>query len=245
MLSKVIGLYGGRARDALAAWLASYNPNPNALTLLGFFITVIVGVLFALGEFLQAGLLLIVTGALDILDGTVARVTRRVTSFGAFFDSAMDRYSDLILFIGLMVFYARPGPQQSLTTVLVAAVALMGSVMTSYARARAESLIPHCRIGFLERPERIVLLIIGSLTEVAGAENSYFLHKMPAVLCVIAVLSHWTVAQRIYHTWWYLKQMDEASRRAAATAHVLAWQERPVSASAASSVWSSGEGEKR
>jgi CDP-diacylglycerol--glycerol-3-phosphate 3-phosphatidyltransferase len=232
MLSRVIGFYGGKARDALAAWLASYNPNPNVLTLLGFFVTVSVGVLFAQGRFLHAGLLLILTGALDILDGTVARVTRRVTAFGAFLDSAMDRYADLVLFIGLMVFYARPGPRQSITTVTVAAVALMGSVMTSYTRARAESLIPHCRIGFLERPERIVLLIIGALTEVPGAENSFFLHKMPAVLWVIAVLSHWTVAERMYHTWCHLKQMEAEEAVAAATE----LKSHPASASAAWSV---------
>jgi len=85
---------------------------------------------------------------------------------------------------------------------------MIGSLMTSYARARAESLIAHCRVGFLERPERLTLLIIGALTEVPAAEGSYFLHKMPAVLWLIAILSHWTVAQRVYYTWKMTRALD-------------------------------------
>jgi CDP-diacylglycerol--glycerol-3-phosphate 3-phosphatidyltransferase len=123
-------------------------------------------------------------------------------------DSVLDRYSDVIIFLGLIVYFARPTPDHSLFYVVLTGIAMIGSLMTSYARARAESLIPQCRVGFLERPERLTLLIIGALTEVPGAEGSYFLHKMPAVLWLIAVLSHWTVAQRVYYTWRMTRALD-------------------------------------
>ncbi len=201
MFSEIIGRYGRIARDALAQWLAKYRLHPNLLTVIGLLITIYAAILFALGRFITAGLVLIVAGACDILDGAMARLTRQVTRFGAFLDSVLDRYSDVILFLGLIVYFARPTAGPNLFYVVLTGIAMIGSLMTSYTRARAESLIPHCRVGFLERPERLGLLIIGALTEVPGAEGSYFLHKMPAALWLIAILSHWTVAQRIYYTW--------------------------------------------
>jgi len=208
MFSDVIGKYGGIARDALARWLASYRVHPNLLTVIGLLVTIWAAVLFAHGRFIAAGLVLIIAGACDILDGALARLTRQVTRFGAFLDSVLDRYSDVIIFLGLIVYFARPTPDHSLFYVVLTGIAMIGSLMTSYARARAESLIPQCRVGFLERPERLTLLIIGALTEVPGAEGSYFLHKMPAVLWLIAVLSHWTVAQRVYYTWRMTRALD-------------------------------------
>jgi CDP-diacylglycerol--glycerol-3-phosphate 3-phosphatidyltransferase len=122
-----------------------------------------------------------------MLDGEVARVSRTETRFGAFYDSVIDRYSDIILLQGLMVWYAR---QQRLGYVVLVGIVFMGAVMTSYARARAESLLPGCKVGFMERPERIVLLVIGGLTD-----------RMEAVLWVLAILGNWTVINRIYYTW--------------------------------------------
>ena len=127
-----------------------------------------------------------------MVDGRVARLTNRVTPFGAFFDSVIDRYSDVALYIGLLVYYARG--ERFFYVVLVALV-MAGSVMISYARARAESLIPTCKVGFLERPERIVLIIIGALWD-----------RMAPVLWIIAVLSNITVVHRIHHTWRYMKK---------------------------------------
>ena len=141
--------------------------------------------LFARGHFTAAGAMLIVTGLFDMVDGMVARQTGSETPFGAFFDSVMDRYSDLIVYIGLIIWY---GEQGRMTYVVLVGVVMMGSVLTSYTRARAESMIPHCKVGFLERPERIVLLIIGSF------------YYMDPVLWVIAVLSNWTVVHRILYT---------------------------------------------
>ncbi|MCC6744063.1 MAG: CDP-alcohol phosphatidyltransferase family protein, partial [Acidobacteria bacterium] len=145
------------------------------------------------------------------LDGRVARLQGRVTRFGAFFDSVIDRYSDLIVFVGIMIFYARDTASHSTLYVALTGIALIGSVMVSYSRARAEGLNIECKVGFLERPERVVLLIIGSLTEVSPATYSavasvspvvaeLLFFKMRAVLWVLAVLSHWTVIHRVYHT---------------------------------------------
>jgi CDP-diacylglycerol--glycerol-3-phosphate 3-phosphatidyltransferase len=126
-------------------------------------------------------------GLFDMLDGEVARVSRSETEFGAFYDSVIDRYSDVIILQGLMVYYAR---KQMLEYVVLVGVVFMGAVLTSYARARAESLIHKCKVGFMERPERLVLLIIGGLS-----------NRMEAVLWILAVLGNWTVINRIYYTW--------------------------------------------
>ncbi len=128
----------------------------------------------------------------DMLDGRVARLRGRETKFGAFLDSTMDRYSDMLLYMGLLILYARVDKTPQMVLVWVAA---FGSFMTSYARARAESLIPSCTVGFLERPERIVLLIVGALT-----------NHMVAVLWIIAVLSNVTAVQRVVYTYVELKR---------------------------------------
>jgi CDP-diacylglycerol--glycerol-3-phosphate 3-phosphatidyltransferase len=153
-----------------------------------------------MGWFFSAGIALIVANLFDMLDGQVARLSGRVTRFGGFLDSSLDRLSDMVVFVGLMVFYARPGVFHSTLNVFLAGAGLMGSVMVSYASARAESLIPKCDVGFLRRPERVVLFIIGALSTHPGSTN-FFANRMPAVLWVLAVGSYWTFAHRMYHTW--------------------------------------------
>jgi CDP-diacylglycerol--glycerol-3-phosphate 3-phosphatidyltransferase len=157
------------------------------------------GLLFGLGRFFSAGIVLIVANLFDMLDGQVARLSGRVTRFGGFLDSSLDRLSDMVVFVGLMVFYARDIDHSTLN-VFLAGAGLMGSVMVSYASARAESLIPKCDVGFLRRPERVVLFIIGALSTHPGSTN-FFANRMPAVLWVLAVGSYWTFAHRMYHTW--------------------------------------------
>jgi CDP-diacylglycerol--glycerol-3-phosphate 3-phosphatidyltransferase len=117
----------------------------------------------------------------------VARITNSVTKFGAFFDSVLDRYSDIVIFLGLMIYYSKA---QRLSYMVLSGVVMMGAVMTSYTRARAESLIPLCKVGFLERPERLVLLIIGALS-----------NRMAPALWVMAIFSNLTVIHRITYTW--------------------------------------------
>ncbi|PYS29774.1 MAG: CDP-alcohol phosphatidyltransferase family protein [Acidobacteria bacterium] len=201
-ISGRIGAGGKRIVDSLVMGLSSLRIHPNVLTLIGMVINIFAMVLFAKGIFLWAGLVIVFAGIFDIVDGEVARRTKRVTKFGAFFDSVIDRYSDLLLLLGLIIWYAKI---DRIFYVGLTGLVLIGSVLTSYTRARAESLIPACKVGFLERPERIVLMIIGSLFD-----------KMAPVLWVMAILSNWTVAQRIWYTWRELSADERLRKRAAA-----------------------------
>lgn len=207
MFGASIGRAAQRIIDAMVRWLAHGHINPNFLTVIGVAMNVGCGLLFGFGHFFWAGIILIVANLFDMLDGQVARLSGRVTTFGGFLDSSLDRLSDMVVFIGLMVFYARDTQYHSTLNVFLAGAALMGSVMVSYASARAESLIPKCDVGFLRRPERVVLLIIGGLTTHPGSANP-FLNRMPAVLWVLAVGSYWTFAHRMYHTWREVKKAD-------------------------------------
>ena len=167
--------------------LAATGVEPNFLTFLGLVINIVAAYLFAKGRFPAAGGVMILAGLFDMVDGRVARAQGRVTKFGAYFDSVIDRYSDVGLYFGLLYYYA--SVNRSRYAILVG-VAMAGSVMVSYARARAESLIPECKAGFFERPERIVLLIIGALS-----------NKMPPALWLLAIGPNITVIHRIVHTW--------------------------------------------
>ena len=187
MLSDAIGRGGKFLLDKIVHVLSRFHVNPNILTFIGVLISFWAAWEFAYGQFFEGGLVIILAGLFDMLDGEVARVTRSVTAFGAFYDSVIDRYSDIIILQGLMVYYAR---ERELGYLVLVGVVIMGSVLTSYARARAESLISSCKVGFMERPERIVLLIIGGLA-----------NRMEAVLWILAVLGNWTVINRIYYTW--------------------------------------------
>ncbi|HYV82439.1 MAG TPA: CDP-alcohol phosphatidyltransferase family protein [Pyrinomonadaceae bacterium] len=215
MFGASIGRAAQRIIDAIVRWLALGHINPNILTVIGVALNVGCGLLFGLGWFFAAGIALIVANVFDMLDGQVARLSGRVTRFGGFLDSSLDRLSDMVVFVGLMVFYARPTPYHSTLNVFLAGAGLMGSVMVSYASARAESLIPKCDVGFLRRPERVVLFIIGALSTHPGSEN-FFANRMPAVLWVLAVGSYWTFAHRMYHTW------REVTKADAKTANVKA-----------------------
>ena len=173
--------------------LALTRISPNALTFIGLLINIGAALLFGFANaenqrrlFVYAGLVIIGAGIFDMVDGRVARATNQVTQFGGFFDSVIDRYSDVALFFGLVVYYARAN---RFLYVVLAAFVMVSSVLVSYARARAESLIPSCKVGFMERPERIVLIIIGAL-----------FNRMAPVLWIIAVLSTITVIHRIRYT---------------------------------------------
>jgi len=216
MFGASIGRAGQRVIDAMVRWLAHGHINPNILTVVGVAINVGSGLLFGLGQFFWAGIVLIVANLFDMLDGQVARMSGRVTSFGGFLDSSLDRLSDMVVFVGLMVFYARDTQFHSTLNVFLAGAGLMGSVMVSYASARAESLIPKCDVGFLRRPERVVLFIIGALSTRPSSQN-FFANRMPAVLWVLALGSYWTFAHRMYHTW---VELNKSETKAAAPAEV-------------------------
>src|ERR1700687_5476002 len=210
MFGASIGRAGQRFIDAMVGWLASGHINPNILTVLAVAINVSSGMLFGFGLVLGAGIVLIVANLFDMLDGQVARLSGRVTSYGGFLDSSLDRLSDMVVFVGLMVFYARDTEFHSTLNVFLVGAGMMGSVMVSYASARAESMIPKCDVGFLRRPERVVLFIIGALSTVPGSHN-FFANRMPAVLWVLAVGSYWTFAHRMHHTW---REVNKSESRA-------------------------------
>jgi CDP-diacylglycerol---glycerol-3-phosphate 3-phosphatidyltransferase len=201
-----IGRCAQRIIDAMVRWLAYGHINPNILTVIGVAINVGSGLLFGYGKFFWAGIVLIIANLFDMLDGQVARLSGRVTRFGGFLDSSLDRLSDMVVFVGLMVFYARDTQYHSTLNVFLAGAGLMGSIMVSYASARAESLIPKCDVGFLRRPERVVLFIIGALSTHPGS-NNFLANRMPAVLWVLAIGSYWTFAHRMYHTWYELNKV--------------------------------------
>ncbi len=205
--TSAVGRVCGGLLDAIVRMLALTRINPNVLTVMGLVVNTYAAFLFgyATGEnqrrmFLYAGLVIIGSGFFDLVDGRVARALNKVSLFGAFFDSVVDRYSDASLLFGLIVYYARGN---RFFYVVLTALVMISSIMVSYARARAESLIGTCRVGFMERPERLVLLIIGALFNV-----------MAPVLWVIAVLSTITVIHRIVYTWQRTKEMEAPARAA-------------------------------
>ena len=197
MITAKIGDTLKKVLDAIVRGFAASGINPNFLTFIGFGVNVLAAYLFAYGYFRWAGLTIVFAGLFDMVDGRVARLQGRVTPFGGFYDSVMDRYSDLCLLIGLLIYYGRIN---RFFYVSLVAVAMIGSVMVSYTRARAENVIPSCKVGFLERPERVVLIIIGALFD-----------RMAPVLWLIAVLSNVTVIHRIIYT------RQEARRQVPAT----------------------------
>src|SRR5271157_6237194 len=189
-----IGEGGGWLLQHVVTGLAATGITPNMFTFFALGVNSCAAALFAMGQFRAAAAALFLAAFLDMADGQVARRVGRVTAFGAFLDSTLDRYSDLALYMGLVVYYTLIGRSFYMA---LAAVAMASSFMVSYARARAESLIPSCKVGFLERPERIVLVIIGAL-----------FNRMGPVLWVIAVLSTITVIHRISYTYQQLRTLE-------------------------------------
>jgi len=163
--------------------------NPNFFTTIGFILSIISAYFFAVGYLRIAGALVLLAGTFDIIDGRVARATNRVTKFGALYDSTLDRYSEVIIFFGLAYYFVS---QDMLITSVAVFVALGGSIMVSYVRARAEGLGFECNVGIMQRPERIVYLGLSSLA-----------HKYLLILAIlmIAILANYTAMQRLYYVW--------------------------------------------
>jgi len=169
--------------------------HPNTLTFIGVLVNVAAAFELAAGRFTNAGVIMVIANIFDFIDGKVAHESNAVSAFGGFWDSVIDRFSDIALFLGLIYLYSRLGRTDY---AMVAAIAMMFAIMTSYTRARAESLIKKCKVGFMERPERIVLFMIGAFT-----------NRMAAALWVIAVLSVFTVADRIIYTYRELRDAEQ------------------------------------
>jgi CDP-diacylglycerol--glycerol-3-phosphate 3-phosphatidyltransferase len=204
-----LGRACGVLLDKIVNWMALARIHPNVLTFMGLVVNTVAAVLFGSANaddqrrmFFYAGLVIFGSGFFDLVDGAVARASNRVTRFGAFFDSVVDRYSDASQFLGLLVFYSRGS--RSFYVVLVALV-MVSTIMVSYTRARAESIIGTCKVGFMERPERLVLVILGAL-----------FNRMAPVLWIIAVLSTITVIHRVLYTWRQTTLMEAAQSSRAA-----------------------------
>lgn len=198
--TQAIGTACNKVIVLIVRMLALAKISPNALTLIGLLINLGAAVLLARGQFFAAGWVITGAAIFDMVDGRVARETNQVTRFGGFFDSVLDRYSDLGLLMGLLVYYAninRP------FYVVLTAIVMTASVMISYTRARSENTIPKCKVGFMERPERIVLFMIGA-----------FFNRIPAVLWVIAIVGNITVIQRMIFTYQEAKRLEDAQLRA-------------------------------
>jgi CDP-diacylglycerol--glycerol-3-phosphate 3-phosphatidyltransferase len=187
---------------AIIAACVALRIHPNTLTLVGVLVNVGAAWALGFGHFVLAGVIMIVANIFDFIDGKVALQLQLQSRFGAFWDSTLDRFSDLALLTGLIFLYSKLGRTDY---VMVAALTLIFSIMTSYARARAESLVEKCKVGFMERPERIVLFMIGAFT-----------NRMAGVLWVILVLSILAVVNRIYYTYLALNALPMPRRDGAA-----------------------------
>jgi CDP-diacylglycerol--glycerol-3-phosphate 3-phosphatidyltransferase len=177
-----------RITDPIVGILSKSGITPNALTFINLALNIAAAFIIATGHFLLGGILVLVAGLFDLLDGALARFIKQTTRFGAILDSVADRISEAAIFCGLLVWYI---PQQgtSLEIVLIFVV-LIGSFLVSYIRARAEGLGWQCQVGLFTRAERVIVLAIGLLI------NQIFI-----VLCVLVVFVFFTVVQRLVYLW--------------------------------------------
>ena len=176
-----------RITDPIVGILSKSGITPNALTLINLALNIGAAYVIATGHFIIGGILVLVSGLFDLLDGALARSTKQTTKFGAILDSTVDRISEAALLCGLLIWYISQGA--SLEIVLIFAV-LIGSFLVSYIRARAEGLGWQCQVGLFTRAERVIVLAIGLLI------NQIFI-----VLCVLVVFVFFTVVQRLVYLW--------------------------------------------
>src|SRR5262245_58168122 len=185
----MLGRYRDSARafaDPVGRFLFRLNLRPNHLTLCGLVVSVLTAAAFVGGRTRLAGVLLILAGLFDFFDGSLARASGQVTPFGAFLDSVIDRYSDIVVLLGIVVLFARTPHARG---AILAMAALVGSVMVSYTKARAESIGIECNVGMMERPERLICLIAGAILDL-----------LEPALWVLAILANITALQRIAFT---------------------------------------------
>jgi len=161
--------------------------NPNLFTLIGFLATLLASFLIIKATWFLAGLAIVLSGLFDLFDGVVARNLGKVTPFGGFLDSVIDRYSDLFLLLALLIYYLRKGDSNM---VILTSFVSIGTAIIPYARARAEAAQISCNAGLMERAERIILLSVGVLCQ-----------WMKPILWILAILTHFTVLERIYCVW--------------------------------------------
>ena len=175
-----------RVFDPVARLLLRMGARPNHLTVLGLGVSVAAAYVFSMGRLRWAAVLLAVAGLFDFFDGAVARLAGSESDYGAFLDSVVDRYSDVAVLLGVLVHYQQQG---NMTGAVLTMASLAGTVMTSYTKARAQSIGVRCDIGVVERPERLIALIAGAT-----------FHVLTPVMALLAVLTNVTALQRIIYT---------------------------------------------
>jgi CDP-diacylglycerol--glycerol-3-phosphate 3-phosphatidyltransferase len=174
-----------RVADPVARLLVRARVRPNQLTILGLGVSVVAAYTFAHGRLRVGAALLAVAGLFDFFDGSLARLANRVSAFGAFLDSVVDRYSDLVVLLGIGLYYERAGETGG---VFFTMATLIGTIMVSYTKARAQSIGVACEIGLMERPERIIVLIAGGI-----------FHLLFPAMIALAVLTNLTALHRIFY----------------------------------------------
>ncbi|MBW2148179.1 MAG: CDP-alcohol phosphatidyltransferase family protein [Deltaproteobacteria bacterium] len=194
MLSAKFGPKIQRISRVPFGWISRAGITPNGLTITGLVITLAACFSFVFDKFIMAGVLILLAGAFDVMDGGVARTANKESEFGAFLDSVIDRFSDLAIIIGLIIHYAWTN---NLFHVILTSIVLIGTVLVPYTRARAEKFIPRCNIGLMERAERILILAVGAIFDL-----------MTPALLILAVLTHFTVFQRIHYSWKQLSREE-------------------------------------
>lgn len=187
MISAILGHELDRPLSWLIKNTVLERVHPTALTLMGLLVNLIAAAAIIAGYWKSAALLILVAGFFDMLDGATARTLRKTSHFGGFIDSVIDRYSDMSLLIALIIFYALQG---KIFMVSLCSIASLGTVLIPYTRAKAEALIPECKVGLMERAERILLLAAGT-----------FFNSMEIIMWLMALFTHLTVFHRIYYTW--------------------------------------------
>jgi CDP-diacylglycerol--glycerol-3-phosphate 3-phosphatidyltransferase len=178
--------------EPLAKILINFKVSPYIITFLGLFFSIFVFYFFKSGLFLPGGIFIILSGICDVLDGRLARDTNQISKFGALIDSVIDRYAEILFFLGLLVYFW----EKSLTIVILLFLGICGSLLVSYTRARAEGLGLECKVGIMQRQERMTFLAGGAILGAIPYTSHFFLILS---IWVIAVLSNFTVIQRILH----------------------------------------------
>lgn len=176
-----------RVLEPLIRSLERLRITPNQITVTGFLLNLVAAVLLVKGLLIAAGAVFVVAGLFDMLDGSLARLSRMVTPFGAFFDSTLDRAAEGVILAAVAYRFAVQGWEIGVVIVLLA---LLGSMLVSYTRARAEALGLECKVGLMSRPERIVLIAIG-----------LFFNVLPYAMGILLALTAFTVVQRMVHTY--------------------------------------------
>lgn len=229
MLSNLIEDWARGIARHVGRFVAKSHLSPNSLTVIGFLLNFPAAFILAQGQswsWVVGGIMILFAGAFDMLDGAVAKVTNKTTKFGAFLDSTLDRYSEVVVFLGLLMYY-RSGPttDQYHGSILVF-IAIAGSLLVSYVKARAEGLGMECKgVGLLPRPERVIMIAAGCII------NIWWDLALIVILWVLAIGTNFTAVQRI----WYVYSKAKAQELAALPLQVPVISGQPMVAASVNS----------